>query len=356
MNAPSSPAATEPRLTSLSHGGGCGCKIAPGVLSEILKGTAALPVPPQLLVGIETADDAAVWQLNDEQALIATTDFFMPIVDDPFDFGRIAATNAISDVYAMGGRPIMALALVGMPINVLSTATIGRILEGGASVCREAGIPIAGGHTIDSVEPIYGLVALGLVHPKHVKRNAEARAGDVLVLGKPLGVGVLSAALKKEALDADGYARMLASTTRLNTPGPELARLPGVHALTDVTGFGLAGHALELARGANLAACIDWAHVPLLQGVAELASRGFVTGASGRNWAGYGAEVTLPQGFGPVNQALLSDPQTSGGLLVSCEPAAADRVLDLFRQHGFSDAAVIGEVAGWASGPRLQVR
>jgi selenide,water dikinase len=356
MNAPSSPAATEPRLTSLSHGGGCGCKIAPGVLSEILKGTAALPVPPQLLVGIETADDAAVWQLNDEQALIATTDFFMPIVDDPFDFGRIAATNAISDVYAMGGRPIMALALVGMPINVLSTATIGRILEGGASVCREAGIPIAGGHTIDSVEPIYGLVALGLVHPKNVKRNAEARAGDVLVLGKPLGVGVLSAALKKEALDAEGYARMLGSTTRLNTPGPELAGLPGVHALTDVTGFGLAGHTLELARGANLAAVIDWARVPLMQGVPELATQGFVTGASGRNWAGYGAEVWLPAGFGTVNQALLSDPQTSGGLLVSCEPSAAQAVLALFRRHGFDDAAVVGEMRTWDQGPRLQLR
>ncbi len=238
---------TEPRLTSLSHGGGCGCKIAPGVLSDILKGTTQMPIPPELLVGIETSDDAAVYRLNDEQALIATTDFFMPIVDDPFDFGRIAATNAISDVYAMGGRPIMALALVGMPINVLSLATIGQILEGGASVCREAGIPIAGGHTIDSVEPIYGLVAMGLVHPKRVKRNADARVGDLLVLGKPLGVGVMSAALKKNALGADGYAQMIATTTQLNTPGPDLAALEGVHALTDVTGFGLAGHGLEIA-------------------------------------------------------------------------------------------------------------
>jgi selenide,water dikinase len=213
-------APTEPRLTSLSHGGGCGCKIAPGVLSDILKGTTQMPIPKELLVGIETADDAAVYRLNDEQALIATTDFFMPIVDDPFDFGRIAATNAISDVYAMGGTPIMALALVGMPINVLSLATIGKILEGGAWVCREAGIPIAGGHTIDSVEPIYGLVALGLMHPKRVKRNADARAGDMLVLGKPLGVGVMSAALKKNALGPQGYAQMMASTTKLNTPRP----------------------------------------------------------------------------------------------------------------------------------------
>lgn len=334
---------TEPRLTSLSHGGGCGCKIAPGVLSEILKGTAALPVPPELLVGIETADDAAVYRLNAEQALVATTDFFMPIVDDPFDFGRIAATNAISDVYAMGGKPIMALALVGMPVNVLSTATIGRILEGGQSVCRAAGIPIAGGHTIDSVEPIYGLVALGLVHPDRVKRNADARAGDVLVLGKPLGVGVLSAALKKEKLDAAGYARMLDTTTRLNTPGPELAALDGVHALTDVTGFGLAGHALELARGAKLTLEIDWRSVPVLEGVRELAQAGLLTGASGRNWAGYGADVVLPDGFPEAERGLLTDPQTSGGLLVACAPETVDAVLGVFRRHGFAEAAVIGQ-------------
>ena len=353
MNAPLNPA--EPRLTSLSHGGGCGCKIAPGVLSEILKDTARMPMPRELLVGIETADDAAVYQLNDEQALIATTDFFMPIVDDPYDFGRIAATNAISDVYAMGGRPIMALALVGMPVNVLSTATIGRILAGGESVCREAGIPIAGGHTIDSVEAIYGLVALGLVHPKRVKRNADARAGDVLVLGKPLGVGVMSAALKKEALGAEGYARMIETTTRLNTPGPDLAALEGVHALTDVTGFGLAGHALELARGAKLTALIDWAKVPLLPEVRELAARGFVTGASGRNWAGYGAEIALPQGFAAEDQALLSDPQTSGGLLVSCTPGSVDEVLAVFARHGFADAAVIGTTAAASSAARLVV-
>ena len=357
MNPPITPTtATEPRLTSLSHGGGCGCKIAPGVLSEILKGTAAMPIPPQLLVGIETADDAAVYQLNEEQALIATTDFFMPIVDDPYDFGRIAATNAISDVYAMGGQPIMALALVGMPISVLSTQTIGRILEGGQAVCRAAGIPIAGGHTIDSVEPIYGLVALGLVHPKHVKRNADARPGDVLILGKPLGVGVLSAALKKETLSPEGYAQMIEVTTRLNTPGPELARLAGVHALTDITGFGLAGHALELARGAQAGITLDWAKVPLLPGVVDLARAGCVTGASGRNWGGYGAEVGLPAGFDPVYQALLSDPQTSGGLLVSCTPDAVDAVLAVFARHGFGQAAVVGEVTPAGTGPRLQVR
>lgn len=346
---------TEPRLTSLSHGGGCGCKIAPGVLSGILRGQRALPVPEELLVGIETADDAAVWRLDDHQALVATTDFFMPIVDDPHDFGRIAATNAISDVYAMGGRPIMALALVGMPVNVLSVETIGRILDGGAGACRAAGIPVAGGHTIDSVEPIYGLVALGLVDPAHLKRNDGARPGDLLVLGKPLGVGVLSAALKKGGLGAEGYARLIATTTRLNTPGPALARLPGVHAMTDVTGFGLAGHALEMARGAGCDVALDWGAVPLLEGVADLAGAGHVTGASGRNWASYGAEVALPEGFDPVARALLTDPQTSGGLLVACAPEAAEAVLAVFRDEGFLEAAVIGRVAPAEGAPRLRL-
>ena len=357
-SSPNSPggAAPEPRLTSLSHGGGCGCKIAPGVLSDILKNVSAMPLPKELLVGIETSDDAAVYRLNDEQALIATTDFFMPIVDDPFDFGRIAATNAISDVYAMGGKPILALALVGMPINVLSTRTIGRILEGGASVCRAAGIPIAGGHTIDSVEPIYGLVALGLVHPSLVKRNADARPGDRLILGKPLGVGILSAALKKENLDAAGYARMIDLTTQLNTPGPELAALPGVHALTDVTGFGLAGHALELARGAACTVEIDWPSVPLLSGVRELALQGMVTGASGRNWAAYGKDVELPADFARVDQDLLSDPQTSGGLLVSCAPGAVDAVLAIFRRHGFLAATEIGQIAAGPLTGKLRVQ
>ncbi len=356
MNAPTPSAATQPRLTSLSHGGGCGCKIAPGVLNEILKGLSAMPIPKELLVGIETADDAAVYQLNDEQALIATTDFFMPIVDDPYDFGRIAATNAISDVYAMGGTPIMALALVGMPVNVLSTETIGKILEGGQSICREAGIPIAGGHTIDSVEPIYGLVAIGLVHPKRVKRNGDARLGDRLILGKPLGVGVLSAALKKDALSAEGYAQMIANTTQLNTPGPDLAALAGVHGLTDITGFGLAGHALEMARGAKAAIHIQMDRVPLLPGVRELAAQGMVTGASGRNWAAFGAEVKLGAGLQPVDQALLSDPQTSGGLLVACAPEAVAEVLAVFARHGFAAAAEVGEiVAGGQDGVRLMV-
>lgn len=349
MNAaatPKIPAA--PRLTSLSHGGGCGCKIAPGVLSEILKNSSNLPgfpLPPQLLVGIETADDAAVYQLNDEQALIATTDFFMPIVDDPYDFGRIAATNAISDVYAMGGAPIMALGLVGMPIDVLPLETIGAILRGGRDACGDAGIAVAGGHTIDSVEPIYGLVVLGLVHPSRVKKNSGAQVGDVLVLGKPLGIGILSAALKKDQLSAEGYARMIALTTQLNKPGIALAALDGVHALTDITGFGLAGHGLELARGAAVQVRFEWTRVPRVAGARELAEQGCITGASGRNWASYGPEVSLPVAFPEVDKSLLSDPQTSGGLLVSCSAGSAAQVLAIFRAQGFNEAAVIGEVS-----------
>jgi selenide, water dikinase len=342
MNAPSE--LPKIKLTSFSHGGGCGCKIAPAVLHEILQNSQGTPIPKELLVGIETADDAAVYKLNDEQALIATTDFFMPIVDDPFDFGKIAATNAISDVYAMGGTPIMALALVAMPVNNLPTEVIGKIIQGGEAACREAGIPIAGGHTIDSVEPIYGLVVMGLVHPSRVKKNADAKAGDKLILGKPLGVGVLSAALKKDQLDATGYAQMVKYTTMLNKPGAPLAQLPGVHALTDVTGFGLAGHTLELARGAKLTAVIDWAKVPLLPSVESMVKQGFFTGASSRNWQSYGQDVQLAAHLTKVQQDLLTDPQTSGGLLVSCADSAVDEVLAIFKSHGFEAAAVIGEM------------
>ncbi len=333
------------KLTSFSHGGGCGCKIAPGILAEILKNSGGFPLPPALMVGIETSDDAAVYKLNDEQALIATTDFFMPIVDDPYDFGRIAATNAISDVYAMGGTPIMALALVGMPIDKLPLDVIGKIIQGGQSICAEAHIPIAGGHTIDSVEPIYGLVVLGLVHPSKVKRNADAKAGDKLILGKPLGVGIMSAALKKGMLDAAGYAAMIENTTKLNKPGIALSNMPGVHALTDVTGFGLLGHLLEMARGAGLTAKLNMAQIPLLPNVWQLATNGCVTGASGRNWASYAHAVALSDAVTPVQQALLSDPQTSGGLLVACDAATVDEVLAQFAREGFAHAAVIGEMA-----------
>ena len=329
-------------LTRFSHGGGCGCKIAPGVLSEILSRSTPGIIPPQLLVGIETSDDAAVYQLNDEQALIATTDFFTPIVDDPFDFGRIAATNALSDVYAMGGTPIMALAIVGMPLDKLPLDVIGRVLEGGASVCREAGIPIAGGHSIDVLEPIYGLVALGLVHPKRVRRNADAKAGDVLILGKPLGVGLLSAALKKGLLGADGYAEMVRYTTQLNRVGSELAMIDAVHAITDVTGFGLAGHLLEICRGSRLGATVKLADLPWIETARAIAAQGIATGASGRNWAAYGQDVSWPDAGTAGEKALVTDPQTSGGLLITCSADAAEQVLATFRAAGFEQAAVIG--------------
>ena len=339
----------EIKLTAFSHGGGCGCKIAPAVLSEILRNSQGTPIPEQLLVGIESSDDAAVYQLNDTQALIATTDFFMPIVDDPFDFGRIAATNAISDVYAMGGTPIMALALGAMPVNQLPTDVIGKIIQGGEAACREAGIPIAGGHTIDSVEPIYGLVVMGLVHPKRVKKNMGAKPGDKLILGKPLGVGVYSAALKKGQLDAQGYAQFVALTTQLNKPGIALAELEAVHALTDVTGFGLGGHGLEMARGAKATVVIDWANVPLLPNVEAMINSGTVTGASGRNWMSYGQDIQLTPPLGQLQQDLLTDPQTSGGLLVACAPEAVDKVLAIFAAGGFAHAAVIGEVQAGAA-------
>ena len=353
MNAPTETKNLIPRLTSLSHGGGCGCKIAPAVLQQIISKADVSYLPKELLVGIETSDDAAVYQINEHQAIVATTDFFMPIVDDPYDFGRIAATNAISDVYAMGGTPLFALALVGMPVNVLPLETIKKILDGGESICKAAGIPIAGGHTIDSVEPIYGLVAIGIVDPKNLKRNAGAKSGDKLILGKPLGVGILSAALKKEKLDAAGYKSMIDSTTKLNTPGIKLGRLASVHALTDVTGFGLAGHLLEICKGSGIGATIDYSKLPIMPGVSSLAAQGYITGASGRNWSGYGNDIVLDARLGDVERNLLTDPQTSGGLLVACDPAAVGDVLAVFHAEGFMHASVIGEMT--AGAPKISV-
>jgi selenide,water dikinase len=333
------------RLTELAHGGGCGCKIAPAILSEILAKMPLGVVAKELLVGTETSDDAAVWRLNDSQALVATTDFFMPVVDDPFEFGRIAATNAISDIYAMGATPIFALALVGMPIQVLSKETIGRILEGGQSVCTQAGIPIAGGHTIDSVEPIYGLVALGIAHPDHIRRNRDAQDGDVLILGKGLGVGIYSAALKKEKLSPQHYKEMIQSTTQLNTVGAQLGADSSVHALTDITGFGLAGHLLEIARGSDLDAVVSALALPVLPGVKELIAQGHFTGASTRNWEGYGNAVVIAPELPDEIKTLITDPQTSGGLLACVAPDAADRVLNQFKAAGFSYARAIGHMA-----------
>jgi selenide,water dikinase len=344
MNAPE-----KIRLTEFSHGGGCGCKIAPAILSEILAASPIRGLPKELLVGTETADDAAVYRLNDSQALVATTDFFTPIVDDPYDFGRIAATNAISDVYAMGGKPVLALAIVGMPLEKLPVSAIRQILAGGESVCAAAGIPIAGGHSIDTLEPIYGLVALGLVHPDKVKKNSSARAGDALVLGKPLGIGILSAALKKGKLSAAGYAEMLKWTTRLNTPGAALGEMAEVHSVTDVTGFGLAGHLLEMCRGARLGAEVAFDSLPMIPEALDWAKQGVATGASERNWKGYGAEVDLPAGFADWKRKLLSDPQTSGGLLVACAPSAVSGVLKEFGGEA-------REIGRFAAGPaRLRV-
>jgi selenide, water dikinase len=342
-----------PRLTSLAHGGGCGCKLSPKVLADILAGMPAARAFPDLLVGTETSDDAAVWKLNETQALVATTDFFMPVVDDPWDFGRIAATNALSDVYAMGGRPILALAIVGMPVNVMAPSTVRAILEGGASICTEAGIPVAGGHSIDSVEPIYGLVALGLVDPKRVLKNTGAQPGDVLVLTKALGVGILSAAFKQGGLEPRGYAAMIESTTRLNTLGADLPSVEGVHAVTDVTGFGLLGHALEIARGSGVTVEISAAAPALLDGVEALARSGVRTGASGRNWESYGASVRLPEGLDAWRRDLLTDPQTSGGLLIAVSPEGADELLALARTQGFAATRVVGRVVAGAPEARV---
>ncbi len=333
------------RLTTLSHGGGCGCKIAPAVLSEMLS---ALPAPftdPNLLVGTENSDDAAVYKIGDGQAVVASTDFFMPIVDDPFDFGRIAATNALSDIYATGARPILALAILGVPLDKMLFEAVGEVLAGGAAACREAGIAVAGGHSIDSPEPIYGLAAVGLADLTAIRRNDTAQEDDLLILGKALGVGILGAALKKGELGDAGYKEMLKVTTRLNSVGVHLGEIAGVHGMTDVTGFGLLGHLLEVCRGSGLSAVLDIDNLPILPTALELAEAGHNTGAAGRNWQSYGHEVTLPQGLPQWRQNLLCDPQTSGGLLVSCAPSAADQVLDLFHGQGHGDAAVIGTMS-----------
>ena len=317
--------------------------MTPALLSEVLSLAPKGLVDANLLVGNESSDDAAVYKLNDQQAIVATTDFFMPIVDDPYDFGRIAATNALSDVYAMGGRPFMALAVCGMPVNKLPAEVIARILAGGQAVCTQAGVVIAGGHSIDSPEPIYGLVALGLVHPANVKRNDRAHAGDVLILGKGLGVGILSAALKKGELQGEAYAQMIECTTRLNVTGVDLATMNDVHALTDVTGFGLLGHLLEICRGSGVGARIRFRDVPVLSAARHFAKAGHVTGASNRNWSSFGKDIVLPAGFEQWQSNLLTDPQTAGGLLVACAPSSAESILQLFRRDGFDDARIIGD-------------
>jgi len=332
------------RLSTLAHGGGCGCKLAPAVLQDLLSDQPVMQPFSQLLVGTETGDDAAVWQLDDENCVIATTDFFMPMVDDPFDFGRIAATNAISDVYAMGGTPIMALAILGMPVNKMPAEMIREILKGGSSICAEAGIPVAGGHSIDAPEPIYGLAVIGTCKLSNLRRNSGARVGDTLILTKAIGVGIYSAAFKKQELDSAGYDEMMASVTLLNRIGAELGKDGTVHAVTDVTGFGILGHALEMARGSNAGIALDYSALPFLNQAEHLAQAGFVTGASTRNWASYGHGVQLPDDYPLWKQQLLTDPQTSGGLLVSCAPQEGERLLGSIRAAGYPSARIVGKV------------
>lgn len=332
------------RLSTLAHGGGCGCKLAPSVLQSLLADQPAVQPFRQLLVGTETGDDAAVWQLDDENCVIATTDFFMPMVDDPVDFGRIAATNAISDVYAMGGTPIMALAILGMPVDKIPVEMIRDILKGGAGVCAEAGIPVAGGHSIDAPEPIYGLAVVGTGKVANLRKNSGARPGDALILTKALGVGIYSAAFKKQKLSAAGYAEMMASVTLLNRIGVDLGKEESVHAVTDVTGFGILGHALEMARGSNAGITLRYGDLPLFKEAEALAKQDFVTGASKRNWASYGQSIRLPEDLPLWQRHLLTDPQTSGGLLVSCEPDQAADILRMIRDDCCPAAAIIGSV------------
>lgn len=343
------------RLTSLAHGGGCGCKLAPSVLQELLAGHPQSKAFAPLLVGAETSDDAAVWKLDDNTCIIATTDFFTPVVDDPRDFGRIAATNAISDVYAMGGKPIFALAILGMPLGKLPVETVRSILEGGASICAEAGIPVAGGHSIDVPEPIYGLAVIGICNPQHIRRNTDARPSDSLILTKAIGVGVYSAALKKGILTGDQYAEMVATTTLLNKIGSELATDKDVHAITDVTGFGLLGHAAELARGCNASIIINPAHVTYLSAARELAQAGNITGASHRNWASYESSVKLLPDLPEWQKHLLTDPQTSGGLLITCTAVEAERILKQIKNAGYLSASIIGSVETGAPEVRVAV-
>jgi len=338
------------RLSSMAHGGGCGCKLSPAVLATLLSNTSGEQTFKQLLVGTETGDDAAVWQVDEHTCLISTTDFFMPMVDEPRDFGRIAATNAISDIYAMGGRPIFALAILGMPLGKIAPERVREILEGGREVCQAAGIPVAGGHSIDTLEPIYGLAVNGICAPSELRRNCDAKAGDVVILTKPVGVGIYSAAFKKEQLSPTDYADMLATMTALNQIGAELARDAGVHAMTDVTGFGVLGHALGMARGSGLRFLLRSETIPLLPRAVELAQQGFITGASGRNWDSYGAAVALAPDCPLWRRQILTDPQTSGGLLVACAPDRANALLGTIRDAGYSSASIVGEMRAGTPG------
>jgi selenide,water dikinase len=312
------------------------------LLEKILSSLPAQLKDPAMIVGLETKDDAIVYRLDDNNALVATTDFFMPVVDDPFDFGAIAAANALSDVYAVGGRPLFALAIVGMPTGKLPPETIARVLAGGADMCGRAGIVVGGGHSIDSPEPIYGLAVTGLVHPARVKRNNTARAGDTLILGKALGVGIMSSAFKQGKLTDADYAELMATTTKLNSIGVDLSAFDGVHAMTDVTGFGLLGHLMEVCQGSGLAARLRLCNVPLIGAAQRFAQEGYNTGAGTRNREAFGADIDMPRDLEEWRRNLLYDPQTSGGLLVAVAPDEAERVLCLFLEQGYGAASIMG--------------
>ncbi|UXM95278.1 selenide, water dikinase SelD [Bartonella sp. HY329] len=331
-------------LTKLAHGGGCGCKLAPAVLQKMLVNQPKFGPFNGLVVGNEASDDAAVYALDDNNLIIATTDFFMPMVDDPIMFGRIAGANAISDIYAMGGRPLMALAILGMPIDKLSPHSIAKILQGGQEIAAEAGIAVAGGHSIDCPEPVYGLAVIGSATPKTLRRNDTARAGDTLLLLKGLGVGIYSAAFKKAALSDSNYNEMVQSMTKLNTIGMELAKMDSVHAMTDVTGFGILGHALEMARGSNFELRLHFDRLPFLSDALKLANEGYITGASKRNFDSYGDAIRFEKALSDHQKALLTDPQTSGGLLIAVAPENAKDVMALALSSGYERASIIGEV------------
>jgi len=320
------------RLTQYSHGAGCGCKISPKVLDEILSSNIAMPDNDRLIVGNHSRDDAAVYDMGNGTALISTTDFFMPIVDDPFDFGRIASANAISDVYAMGGKPVLAIAILGWPVNKLPASVAQKVIEGSRSICLEAGIPLAGGHSIDSPEPIFGLAVNGIVNIPHIKQNNTAQAGDLLFLTKPLGVGILTTAEKKGILQEAHRGLAAAQMMRLNKAGEDLGRLAGVTAMTDVTGFALLGHLVEMAAGSGLSAELWFSKVPaVIPEIGAYISQQSIPGGTHRNWDSYGHRIGS---ITDEQKALLADPQTSGGLLVAVNPSAAEEVKAVFSAHG----------------------
>lgn len=326
------------RLTQFSHGGGCGCKIAPKTLEEILHTSIAMPDNNQLLVGNHSNDDAAVYDLGNGTALISTTDFFMPIVDDPFTFGKVAAANSISDVFAMGGKPLLAIAILGWPVEKLSSVIAQRVIEGGRAICSEAGIPLAGGHSIDSTEPIFGLAVTGILPIENLKRNNTAKAGDYLLLTKPVGVGILTTAEKRGLLADEHRAILHQQLTTLNSIGEKLGAIGGVNAMTDVTGFGVLGHTMEMAEGSGLSATLEYNKIPLIQGLREYTAQRISPDATTRNWNGYSSKVKFEKGVNVLEAfSVLPDPQTNGGLLISVSPEALATVQELLRANGLAD-------------------